>query len=169
MDDEVWIRTGDAARILGSSRQHVVDLCSEGLLSFVRVPTQRRLLRSEVESFATRHATRSSLNRDQRQSLWLHAAVAGRVAVDPSGTIGRARSNLERLRNVHPTGMSAHWGSMWQSVLDEGPDRVLETLTSPTPLSVELRQNSPFAGVLNDAERLSVLAAFRASERSVRR
>lgn len=168
MDDAVWIRTGDAARILGSSRQHVVDLCSQGLLSCVRAPTQRRVLRSEVEAFATRHASTSSLNRDQRQSLWLHAAVAGRVAVDPLGTIDHARANLERLRSVHPTGVSAYWVSLWESLLNEGPDRVLETLTSPKPLAVELRQNSPFAGTLSDDERRGVLTAFRDSERSAR-
>jgi len=164
MDEEVWIRTGDAARILGTSRQHVVDLCSQGLLSCVRRPTQRRLRQTEVQSFAAHRGSRASLNRDERQSLWLHAAVAGHLAADPPGTIGRARLNLERLGRVHPSGMSAHWLSGWRSVLDSGPDMILETLTSRSPQAIELRQNSPFAGVLADAERRSVLAAFRNGE-----
>ncbi len=169
MNEDVWIRTGDAARILGTSRQHVVDLCSQGLLSCVRRPTQRRLRRSEVQSFAAQRGSRTSLSRDERQSLWLHAAVAGHLATDPSGTIGRARQNLELLGRVHPSGMSAHWLSAWGSVIDSGPDEILQTLTSSSPQAVELRQNSPFAGVLADAERQSVLAAFRNSERPDRR
>jgi len=168
MDDEVWIRTGDAARILGTSRQHVVDLCSQGLLSSVRRPTQRLLRRSEVLSFAQR-GSGPHLNRDERQSLWLHAAVAGRLVTDPSGTLSRARHNLELLGRMHPSGMSAHWLSAWRSVLDSGPETTLQTLTSVSPAAIELRQNSPFAGVLADAERSSVLAAFRDSERSDRR
>lgn len=165
MDDEVWIRTGDAARILGTSRQHVVDLCSQGLLSYVRRPTQRLLRQSEVLSFA-QQGSRPTLSRDERQSLWLHAAVAGRLAVDPPGTLGRARQNLELLDRMHPSGMSAHWLSAWRSVLDSGPEATLQTLTSVSPTAIELRQNSPFAGVLADAERLSVLTAFRDRERS---
>jgi excisionase family DNA binding protein len=169
VDEDVWIRTGDAARILGTSRQHVVDLCSQGLLTYVRRPTQRRLRRTEVLSFAAHSGSRTSLNRDERQSLWLHAAVAGHLVADPAGTIGRARLSLKRLGRVHPSGMSAHWLSGWRAVLDVGPDEILQTLTSCSPQAVELRQNSPFAGVLADAERRSVLAAFRDSERSERR
>jgi hypothetical protein len=42
---------------------------------------------------------------------------------------------------------------------------VLETLTSSAPRSVELRQNSPFAGVLTDEERLQALESFRRHRR----
>ncbi len=160
------IRTGDAAEILGSSRQHVVDLCNQGLLSFERSPKQRRLRRNEVEAFARRSGSSPRLNRDQLQSLWLHGAVAGHLATDPTGTLERARTNLDRLRRVHPTGMSLHWLDAWQSVFDGGPETVLESLTSAAPLAIELRQNSPFAGVLSEEERSAVLRAFRAHERS---
>ena len=166
MDAGDLIRTGEAAAILGSSRQHVVDLCNRGLLSSERSPTQRRLRRREVETLATRLGTSTGLNRDQRQSLWLHVAVAGHLAVDPTGTLARARTNLERLRGVHPSGMSSHWLEAWEAVLADGPDAILQTLTSRAPMAVELRQNSPFAGVLPDNERRAVLRAFRDSDRA---
>ncbi|MGH2407857.1 MAG: helix-turn-helix domain-containing protein, partial [Candidatus Limnocylindrales bacterium] len=70
------IRTGEAAAILGSSRQHVVDLCDQGLLPFERSPKQRRLQRSDVESFVDSVGRGPRLNRDQLQSLWLHRVVA---------------------------------------------------------------------------------------------
>lgn len=155
------IRTGEAAAILGSSRQHVVDLCNQGLLSSERSPTQRRLRRSEVETLAARLGANVRLNRDQRQSLWLHAAVAGHLVVDPIGTLERARTNLGRLRRAHSSGMSSRWLEAWQAVLSGGPEAVLQTLTSQTPKAIELRQNSPFAGVLSDHERRAVLGAFR--------
>jgi len=165
MPDDDLIRTGEAAAVLGTSRQHVVDLCDQGLLSYERSPTQRRLRRAEVEAFAGRGTAAVPLNRDQRQSVWLHAAVAGRLAADPAGTLERARQNLHRLRAVHPRGMAARWLAAWQSVLDGGPETVLEILTSQTPLAMELRQNSPFAGVLSDNERLAVLRNFRNHDR----
>jgi excisionase family DNA binding protein len=161
MYDSDLIRTGDAAQILGSSRQHVVDLCNQGLLSCERSPKQRRLRRSEVEAFASRIGSAARLNRDQRQSVWLHGAVAGHLANDPQGTLARARTNLGRLRETHPSGMSSRWLDAWQSVLGGGPEAVLQTLTSQAPLAIELRQNSPFAGVLSDDERRAVLGAFR--------
>lgn len=161
MIDSELIRTGTAARILGTSRQHIVDLCNQGLLSYERSPRQRRLRRSEVEAFSSRMASHPRLNRDQRQSLWLHGAVAGRIAHDPVGTLERARRNLQRLRLAHTAGMSSRWLDGWQSILEAGPEAVLETLTAQTPQATELRQNSPFAGVLSDEERSDILTAFR--------
>jgi excisionase family DNA binding protein len=168
MNDHDLIRTGEAATILGSSRQHVVDLCNLGELTCERSPTQRRLRRSEVEGFASRTEAGPRLNRDQRQSLWLHGAVASHLVTDPIGTLERARTNLAHLRTVHPTGMSRRWLDSWRSVLDRGPEAILETLTSPSTLAIELRQNSPFAGVLPPEERGGILGAFRAMERSTR-
>jgi excisionase family DNA binding protein len=160
-DRRDFIRTGEAATILRSSRQHVVDLCDQGLLTCTRSPKQRQLRRSEVEAYANRVGPTPRLSRNQRQSIWLHAAVAGRVAAHPANVLARARTNLARLRTAHPTGMSARWLDAWQSVLDEGPETVLQTLTSQAPLAIELRQNSPFAGVLPNEERRAVLGAFR--------
>jgi hypothetical protein len=57
--------------------------------------------------------------------------------------------------------MSSRWLEAWQAVLGGGPEAVLQTLTSQTPKAIELRQNSPFAGVLSDHERRAVLGAFR--------
>lgn len=161
MDEDELIRTGTAAQILGSSRQHIVDLCNQGVLTCVRAPKQRRLRRSEVEALSTSTESRPRLNRDQRQSLWLHSAVAGRVVVDPTGTLEHARRNLQSLRRAHVHRGSARWLDRWQSILQTGPDAVLETLTSSTPVAIELRQNSPFAGVLSDGERRDILTAFR--------
>jgi excisionase family DNA binding protein len=156
------IRTGTAAHILGTSRQHIVDLCNQGVLSCVRSPTQRRVRRTEVEALTAGMESPRPPNRDQRQSRWLNAAVAGRVVSDPAGTLEHARRNLQHLRTAHPRGMTTRWLDRWSSILESGPEAVLETLTSASPEAVELRQNSPFAGVLSDEERRAILTAFRA-------
>jgi excisionase family DNA binding protein len=160
MNDTELIRTGTAARILGTSRQHVVDLCERGVLSCVRNAGHRRLRRSEVEALAVA-TDPPRLNPQERQSRWLHAAVAARLVSDPARTLERAQHNLRRLRAAHPSGMSRRWLDRWQAIIDAGPDAVLDTLTSDSPVAVELRQNSPFAGVLSDSERMSILTAFR--------
>jgi excisionase family DNA binding protein len=151
------LTTAEAAVLLRSSRQHVVDLCDRGELPYVRIGTHRRLRRADVERLLG-----PNLTRDQLKALWLHRAVAGRLVRNPDRVLARARINLGRLKSIHPRGMAAQWLDRWQGVLDTGTEAVLEALTSPAPLAIELRQNSPFAGVLSEAERREVLAAFSA-------
>jgi excisionase family DNA binding protein len=149
------LTTGEAARVLGCSRQHVVDLCERGDLPAVSVGAHRRVRRADVEGLA-----RGGLTRDQERSLWLHRVVAAHLAVDPDTTLAKAEENLRRLREVHPAGMAARWLSEWRRVLDAGVDKVFDALTSLAPWAVELRQNSPFAGVLDPQERQAALRAF---------
>jgi len=149
------LATGEVAALLRSSRQHVVDLCERGLLPYVRVGTHRRVWRADVEA-----VLRPELTRDQLKALWLHRAVAGQLVMDPATVLSKARVNLDRLRRIHPDGMAAVWLDRWRTVLEGGAEAVLDVLTSRTPNAVELRQNSPFAGVLSEAERRAVLAAF---------
>jgi len=69
--------------------------------------------------------------------------------------------NLQRLQGQHPeSGMTARWLGQWQEVLDAGVDAVADVLTSQDPAALELRQNSPFAGVISEEVRSRVLASF---------
>jgi len=149
------LTTSETAALLRSSRQHVVDMCERGLLPHVKVGTHRRLRRADVEAIL-----RPELTRDQLKALWLHRAVAGRLVQDPHAVLLKAARNLDRLRLVHPDGMAARWLDRWRTVLDAGAEAVLDVLTSGEPHAIELRQNSPFAGVLSEAERQAVLGAF---------
>jgi excisionase family DNA binding protein len=148
--------TGEAARLLGCSRQHVVDLCERGVLPFVSVGSHRRVRRADVADLV-----RQELTRDQERSLWLHRVVAGHLALDPHAVLTVAARNLQHLGQVHRGGMTARWLVEWQKILDSGEDAVFSVLTSPSAHAVELRQNSPFAGVLSEQERAAALEAFR--------
>jgi hypothetical protein len=56
--------------------------------------------------------------------------------------------------------MTARWLGVWQEVLDSGVDAVADVLTSQGRVGLELRQNSPFAGVISQELRSRVLASF---------
>jgi excisionase family DNA binding protein len=155
---EPLLSTGAAAKVLGTSRQHVVDLCDRGDLPFETVGTHRRVRRTDVEALAAR--TRR-LTREDRRSMWISQAVAGKLVQDPQPVLNLARQNLAHLRGVHTRGQGARWLAEWDTILDGPVEGVLEQLTSPAPHARELRQNSPFAGVLTDVEREQVLTAFR--------
>ena len=57
--------------------------------------------------------------------------------------------------------MAGHWLDLWRKTIDSGPDQVLNVLVSETPEAKELRQNSPFTGILSPDERRAVLNSFR--------
>lgn len=151
------LTTGEAAALLNSSRQHVVDLCERGELPFTTVGTHRRIRRADVEALRTRT---QRLTRDQRRSLWLAYGVAGRVVVDPHRAENLARHNLERMRATS-RGQARRWLDEWEQLLDGPIDELLAMLVSPSPKGRELRQNSPFSGLLSEAERANVLDAWR--------
>jgi excisionase family DNA binding protein len=151
------LTTGQAAKLMGTSRQQVVNLCERGDLPFVKVGAHRRLQRGDVEALLRPQPT---LTRDQRKSLWLHQAVAGILVTEPDLVLAKARENLDRLVQQHRSTMTSVWLERWRGKIDEGPNAVLAALTSEDPESVELRQNSPFAGVLPQPQRQKVLQAF---------
>lgn len=162
------LTTGQAAGLLGCSRQHVVDLCEARELAHVRIGVHRRLNRRDVEAFALRGPLNDRDKREERRSLWLHCAVAGHLARDPDVVLVLAESNLKHLRNVHPGGVTTRWLDLWQQTIDRGPDAVMRMLTSGSPTAAELRQNSPFAGVLDEDERQFVLRSFVSNWRAAR-
>lgn len=152
------LRTGDVARRLSVSRQHVVDMCDRGDIRFVAVGTHRRIPMSEVERLVQGPR---ELTRAQSKSLWLHRAVLGHLMLDPEGVMDQARERLDRWSDVHrPDGKTVGYFNAWREVLDSGVDRVVDVLTGTDELSCELRQNTPLTGVLNQDDRLRVLKSF---------
>lgn len=154
------LTTGQVAQILGCSRQHVVDLCKSGTLRSSTVGTHRRIARQDLQVLPGRGAL--DLRREEERSLWLHRALLGPLLQDPNRVLAHAQLNIERWRGQHrEDGMSQHRLSQWQQLLDRGVDAVADMLASRDPNAVELRANSPFAGVLEEHERLAVHRAFR--------
>ena len=161
-DGDELLTTGEAALLLNSSRQHVVDLCDQGRLPFLTTGTHRRVRLADVDALRSRT---QRLTRDQERGLWLGYAIAGKLVADPLGVLDIGRRNLSR----HGGGGAARgWLAEWEKLLDGPLDGVLEALTSRAPRARELRQNSPFAGVLTEDERQRVLTGFTATRQKPR-
>jgi hypothetical protein len=75
----------------------------------------------------------------------------------------RARRNLDRLRSVHSDGSAALYLDRWSELISGPVDGLLGVLTSTDEEAVALRHTSPFAGILNEASRRSVIKATRRS------
>jgi excisionase family DNA binding protein len=155
--EDVLLTTGEAAKLLGTSRQHVVNLCASGDLPYVVVGTHRRVSRSDVEAL---RAGGQRMARDQARSLWLAHAIAGRLVESPEPVLAQARENLERAMTSRSRGATRYWADQWVRLLDGPLEPILLALTSPSLRSRDLRQNNPFAGVLSEDDRARLLQSF---------
>lgn len=154
------LTTGEAAKILNCTRQHVVDLCNRGDLPYTTVGTHRRVSRENVEAIKTRT---DRLSRDERRSLWLAYVVAGKVATEPQRTIADALDRLDKMR-PNARGQAKKWLDEWESILNSSVDQILAALTDRSLRGRELRQNSPFAGALTQEQRGIALDEWRAHD-----
>jgi hypothetical protein len=92
----------------------------------------------------------------ERRSLALHRIIAGRL---DEGMVEEARQRVERLRaegHLHP-----HYAGRWRKLLARPLAEIATAIAADDQDSRDLRQNSPFAGVLNEQERRRIIEAVR--------
>ena len=154
-DQDDLLTTGEAAAILGSTRQHVGNLIKRGDITSTLVGKHYRVRRADVEML-TQGSIR--LTRDQRRSLWLGYAIAGKVVTDPIAAIALAHRNIDTML-LTQRGSGRRWLTRWKDLLDGPTEQILGMLTSNSITARELRQNNPFAGLLDDSTRLQVISA----------
>lgn len=94
--------------------------------------------------------------RVEEKSLAIHRQIAARLLQDPEATIAKARSNLDQLRNAD-RGHAARWLDEWDDLLGRPTDELVTAMLARTQHAIDLRQMTPFAGVLTDAERTRAL------------
>ena len=122
--------------------------------------TLHRLARAASAELVVRAVP--ALTREDRRSLAWHEAVALALRERPDAALALARDNLERWGRGGTSGRALL--DRWRSWLTlPVPDLTLLML-DPGPVGREMRQVSPFAGVLGAPERARVLERFRASE-----
>jgi len=97
--------------------------------------------------------------RDQARSLVLHAAIARALLREPERVIDKALANVTRMRAANPgaSPLLTEWGH----ILELSPTRIAVRLLDPSDHGCDLRQVTPFAGVLTAAERSAAYQSFR--------
>jgi transcriptional regulator with XRE-family HTH domain len=98
------------------------------------------------------------MTREDRRSLALHEAIGGRLVEEPHAVLTRARRTLALTRGRHPG--AAVLFREWDRILRLPLTDIIDVLRDPRPRARELRQVTPFAGVLSAAERTRVYRAF---------
>lgn len=155
------IRTGAAATILGTSRQHIVDLVERGVLANYGQGVQRRVDRGEVEVLAGRRRPT-----DERLNLWIHQAVAGRIVRAPLRSMADARRRYGALAlEATSTGRSLKWLLRWRRLLADGPEVVVRAITAESDVGDALRHESPVIVLLSEAELSRLRRTFLIADR----
>ncbi len=103
------------------------------------------------------------LTREDRRSLALHAAIAARLRDDPTAVMAQARVSLARMRALHPGARLLL--DEWRLLLRRPLAALLPVMLDRSPWSRELRQVTPFTGILSARERTEVYQAFARVER----
>lgn len=86
------------------------------------------------------------------QALAYHREVARRLTPKLVGEAKDRIDRWEKQRRLNP-----YWANEWRRVLERPLREVAKTISSDTTRSRELRQTSPFAGVLTEQERRRLL------------
>jgi hypothetical protein len=106
----------------------------------------------------------AELTPPERRTLELHRAIAARIQQDPDGVRRQALANLNRRREADTQGNGLHYIAAWATLLAGPPARLIDLMVSTDQAARDLRQSSPFAGVLSDEERLDILRRWATCE-----
>ena len=98
------------------------------------------------------------MTRDQRRSVALHVAIAGELAARPDEVTQIARRNVMVMRAAGQ-GAEALLAE-WERILDLPPVLVASRMLDPSEHGRDLRQVTPFSGVLSARARAAVYRAF---------
>ena len=103
------------------------------------------------------------MSREDRRSLAFHQAIAILLREgDPSLIVNKAGNNIQKLQDLHPHANRLF--SRWKQWLNLPVDTLTHTILDPGLEAREMRQVSPFSGVLTTKERTQILKQFRAEE-----
>lgn len=99
------------------------------------------------------------LTREDRRSLAFHRVVVEKLLEDSSTVIARARKNLRKLQEMHPHAQPLL--GRWRKWLELPPEDIVARMLDQDLGAREMRQVSPFAGLLTAQERAMVIRSFR--------
>jgi len=124
----------------------------------------RRLLEAARSGGPSSPATREAV-----VSLALGRLTASAVLRDPDDLAARARARVAAVLADERTGRGPRlWAAEWQRVLDGPLEGVVAALIDPGEGGYELRQNTPFTGVVPNDERLAVVRRASREHRATR-
>jgi plasmid stability protein len=98
---------------------------------------------------------------ENRVQLELHKAVLGKLLGDLGPAREIAHRNVQRMRTTVRGDQAQGWLDEWEQMITDPGPRLVEVFVGGDEHSIDLRQVSPFAGVLSQPERLAAIKRAR--------
>lgn len=98
------------------------------------------------------------MTREDRRSLAFHRAIVDHLRMAPDAVLQQARKNLERLTRLH-SGVGELF-KRWRNWLDLPLEALITKILDPDLEARDMRQVSPFSGILSPKERSQILRQF---------
>ena len=99
------------------------------------------------------------MTREDKRSLAYHRAIVENIRKDPVPILRRAIQNVDKLARIHPGAQTLF--DLWKEWLRLPHDILASRILDPFPEAREMRQVSPFSGVLGPKQRARILRQFR--------
>ncbi len=99
------------------------------------------------------------MTREDKRSLAFHRAIVEILRKDPAPILSRAVRNAEKLVKMHPGAQMLF--NQWKDWLTLPLENLVSKILDPLPEAREMRQVSPFSGVLGPKQRARILRQFR--------
>jgi hypothetical protein len=165
-----WTEAGEIATVLTSEGRrevpvsHLVELLEDvedkrsleygRALSAVIRDRRDRAEAIDLDELVPRRRKPRTHRTAELRSLAYHRAVAGRLTDE---LVLDARRRLRRWREQGR--IDPRWADEWERILAMPLSRIRREISSPSVRAGEIRQSSPFAGVLTEQERRKLNAA----------
>jgi len=146
---ELGLTQGQLAELAATSRERINTYERE------QVSPQADTLERVLAAMQFELSAVSELTFEERRSLAISTAVSRKLRANSADVLAKARTNIEKMRSIGPR--EQRWVDVWESLLALGAGHVEALLTSTDQFARDLRQSSPFAGVLSEKERREVL------------
>ena len=153
----------ELARRLGVSPSAVNNWERSEARGSAQVSTISRALEAVGSSYratADRAGTAADggLTREAAISREWHRDIALHLIRDPESVLERARKNLPNIRRRVRGSLATGWVDEWQDLVAERRlGGLVDVLVGQDQRSIDMRQVSPFAGVLSQEERLAAI------------
>lgn len=96
---------------------------------------------------------------ENQRMFEVHKAIIQKLDQDPQIVIAKGLAGCRLLASRSPSPMALKWIGLWQQALTAGPAAVTHLALRDDDLGHDLRQMSPFFGVLSDQERVQALGS----------
>jgi len=103
------------------------------------------------------------LSREDLRSLAYHQAIVEKLKKEPAVVLAKARESLKTMSKKHPDAKELF--ARWKQWLDQPLNDLINRCLDSSQVARDMRQVTPFAGVLDAKERFEILKRFRKEER----